>query len=122
MPTILTIAAIMGFFAVALGAFGAHALKEILSDYGQSIWDKAVLYQMFHTLAIFLVAALKEFISPGRIELIGWLFIFGILLFSGSLYLLAFTQKSWFGAITPLGGLLFLAGWGVLAWDLFHKI
>jgi len=121
MPVILTIAAILGFFAVALGAFGAHALKEILSDYGQTIWEKAVLYQMFHTLAIFLLIALKDFISPGRMELIGWLFIIGILLFSGSLYLLAFTQKSWLGAITPLGGIAFLIGWGLLAWTLFHK-
>lgn len=123
MPTILTIAAISGLLAVALGAFGAHALKDILSDYGRTIWEKAVLYQMFHTLAIFLLIALKDFVSPGRIDLAGWLFIAGILLFSGSLYLLALTQKSWLGAITPLGGIAFLVGWGLLAWDLFfHKI
>jgi len=122
MPIILTIAAIFGFLAVALGAFGAHALKEALSAYGQTIWEKAVLYQMFHTLAIFLLMALKDSIQPGRLELIGWLFIAGILLFSGSLYLLAFTQKSWLGAITPLGGIAFLAGWGFLIWELARKI
>lgn len=122
MPAILTIAAIFGFLAVALGAFGAHALKSALSDYGQSIWEKAVLYQMFHTLALFLLMALKDVIRPGQLALTGWLFIAGIVLFSGSLYLLAFTQKSWLGTITPLGGVAFLAGWGVLIWELFRNV
>lgn len=94
MPVLLTIAAIFGFLVVALGAFGAHALKSILNDYGQSIWNKAVLYQMFHTLAIFLLWGLQSLFRPGRLELTGWLFITGIVLFSGSLYLLAFTHKS----------------------------
>lgn len=122
MPVILTIAAIFGFLAVALGAFGAHALKSALSDYGQSIWEKAVLYQMFHTAALFLLMALKDLARPERLELTGWLFVAGIVLFSGSLYLLALTQKSWLGAVTPLGGIAFLAGWGVLAWELFRQI
>jgi len=101
-----------GFLTVALGAFGAHGLKALLTEYDTvDIWDKAVLYQMFHTLAL-LVLAFRPTVNTGAA--IG--FLIGICVFSGSLYVLAVTNLRWFGAITPLGGLAFLIGWILLLW------
>lgn len=107
---LVRLAAVLGFLAVALGAFGAHALKETLSANATTeIWNKAVLYHFVHTLAILALAALPE-VSRWS----AWLFLAGIIIFSGSLYLLALTNIRWLGAITPIGGLCFLAGWLVL--------
>jgi uncharacterized membrane protein YgdD (TMEM256/DUF423 family) len=107
----IRVAAIMGFLAVALGTFGAHGLKEILSQHGTTaIWEKAVFYHFIHAVMLF-VLALRRPVPSGP-----WLsFLAGILLFSGSLYLLAVSNVKWLGAITPLGGLSFLAGWLWLA-------
>jgi uncharacterized membrane protein YgdD (TMEM256/DUF423 family) len=106
------IAAAFCFLAVALGAFGAHALKSRLEAHGMTdVWNKAVLYHFIHALALF---ALALFGAANRGA--AWLFVAGIILFSGSLYLLALTNVRWLGAITPLGGLCFLAGW---AWLVF---
>ncbi len=104
-------AGIFGFLSVALGAFGAHTLKNVLDDYGKSIYEKAVLYQMFHTIALFVVGILQHFGKDPSFSTAGWGFLIGILLFSGSLYLLAATGIKWFGAITPFGGVAFLFGW-----------
>ena len=103
-------AALLCFLAVALGAVGAHALKPILEQNGTGdFWNKAVLYHFMHALTLFLLAML----AAGKRG--PWWFLFaGILLFSGSLYLLALTNLRWMGAITPLGGLCFLAGWAWL--------
>ena len=109
-------ASIFGFLSVGLGAFGAHSLKNILDDYGKSIYEKAVLYQMFHALALFAVGLMQHLFKEGRFAPAGFGFMAGILLFSGSLYLLAVTGVRWLGAITPIGGLAFLFGW---AWLLF---
>jgi uncharacterized membrane protein YgdD (TMEM256/DUF423 family) len=110
--TCLRIAAVSGFFTVALGAFGAHGLKALLTEYDTvDIWDTAVLYQMFHTLTL-LVLAFRPAVNTGAA--IG--FLIGICVFSGSLYLLALTNLRWLGAITPLGGLAFLIGWSLLFW------
>src|SRR5262245_26625173 len=108
----IRIAALMGFLAVAFGAFGAHGLKELLTQNGTvAIWEKAVLYHFIHTIMLF-VLALRRPVPSGP-----WLsFLAGILIFSGSLYLLAVTNMKWLGAITPIGGLSFLAGW---LWLLF---
>ncbi|MFO8027576.1 MAG: DUF423 domain-containing protein [Opitutales bacterium] len=99
--------------AVALGAFGAHALKDTLAEAGTSaVWQTAVDYHMWHALALVLCAAL-----PGGSRAIRsaiWLFAAGILLFSGSLYWLALDGPGWLGPITPLGGLSFMAGWAAL--------
>lgn len=94
---------------VALGAFGAHALKNRLSPEMLAVFETGVRYQAYHALALLLLAALR---GPDRA---GWCFLAGIVLFSGSLYALALTGARWLGAITPLGGLLFLAGWLFLA-------
>jgi uncharacterized membrane protein YgdD (TMEM256/DUF423 family) len=111
-------AAISGFLSVALGAFGAHSLKNILDEYGKSIYEKAVLYQMFHTVALFVVGVIQHFGRETSLSIAGWGFLAGIILFSGSLYLLATTGIKWLGAITPAGGVAFLFGWLSLAWIL----
>ena len=108
---VFRMAAALCFLAVALGAFGAHALKGMLQANGMmEVWNKAVLYHFVHALALLVLAVLP---AAGRASLA--LFVAGILLFSGSLYLLALTNIKWLGAITPLGGLCFLAGWLCLA-------
>ena len=107
----LVIGAISGCLVVILGAFGAHGLKDILDEYGKSIYEKAVLYHMFHTMAI-LVLGLIEKIQPElQLSLAGWAFIFGIILFSGSLYVLAVTGIKSLGMVTPIGGVFFIIGW-----------
>jgi len=105
---------VFGFLAVALGAFGAHALKGVLDAYGESIWDTAVQYQMFHAAGIILVGILMHPRLIGDTSPLKWSFLamtFGILFFSGSLYVLAVSGISVLGAITPIGGVLFLIGW-----------
>src|SRR4030042_6015971 len=102
-------AGIFGFLSVALRAFGAHSLKNILDDYGKSIYEKAVLYQMFHTTALFAVGMIQHFDKERSFSMAGWGFFIGIILFSGSLYLLAATGIKWLGAIKAIrrGALLF---------------
>lgn len=108
----------LAFMTVALGAFGAHALKEQLSAYGQSVYDKAIFYQMFHSLAILFVSILQYSISDLDLSICIWLFFLGIILFSGSLYILALTNIKWLGAITPIGGMLFIVSWLII----FYKV
>jgi len=117
----LVAASIFGLLSVALGAFGAHSLKNILDDYGRSVYEKAVLYQMFHTMALFAVGLMQHLDEETSFSMAGWGFLIGIVLFSGSLYLLAVTGMKWIGAITPLGGVAFLFGWVCLAWTLIRK-
>ena len=102
------------FLGVAAGAFGAHALRGMLSDDALSIFETAARYQIYHALALLIVGLLVSRNAIGLIPMAGWLFTAGIILFSGSLYLLAITDVKWLGAITPLGGLCFLAGWAAL--------
>jgi uncharacterized membrane protein YgdD (TMEM256/DUF423 family) len=110
------IGAISAFVAVAAGAFGAHSLKNSLSPEMLAIFETGVRYQMFHAVGLFVSAwALGRFPSTFA-SASGWLFVVGIILFSGSLYLLALTETRWLGAITPLGGLAFLGGWLSLAY------
>jgi uncharacterized membrane protein YgdD (TMEM256/DUF423 family) len=101
------IAALMGLLAVALGAFGAHGLKEILlRNETTAIWEKAVFYHFIHAVMLFVLANRKP------LPLVPWVgFLIGILIFSGSLYLLALTNIKWLGAITPVGGISFVVGW-----------
>lgn len=110
-----------GFLAVALGAFGAHVLKARLSPDDLAIFETGVRYQMYHALALLLLAALlPRGGSAGAFTLAGWAFLVGIVLFSGSLYLMVFSGQRWLGAVTPLGGVAFLAGWSALAWAFFR--
>jgi uncharacterized membrane protein YgdD (TMEM256/DUF423 family) len=114
----LVLAAVSGLLTVALGAFGAHSLKYLLDDYGRSIYEKAVIYQMFHTAGLFVVGILQLYSKGKSYSMAGWGFLIGILLFSGSLYLLAITGMKWLGAITPIGGTAFLFGWACVVFAL----
>lgn len=101
------IAAAMGFLAVALGAFGAHSLKGILTrNQTAGIWETAVFYHFIHAVMLFVLATQKPVPSGPWFS-----FLIGIVIFSGSLYLLAFTNVRWLGAITPIGGISFIVGW-----------
>lgn len=105
--TALRISALIGFLSVGLGAFGAHGLKDLLTRNGTvSIWEKAVFYQFIHTVMLFILARRWPLHSGPWFS-----FVAGIVIFSGSLYLLAVTNLKWLGAITPIGGLSFLIGW-----------
>ena len=98
--------------AVALGAFGAHALKARLDAAMLANFETGARYQMYHALALLAVAwAVNRWPASGLPAIAGWLFVAGVGLFSGSLYLMAFTGQRWLGAVTPLGGAAFLAGW-----------
>lgn len=117
----LLFAAFFGFTGVGLGAFAAHGLKNRLSADYLAIFQTGVHYQMLHALALFGVALLSTQLSGRLIAASGWLFVAGILVFSGSLYLLTLTATPVLGAITPIGGLCFLGGWlclGLAAWRL----
>ena len=115
--TFLLIGSVFGFLGVAFGAFGAHALRSRLSSDMLAVFETGVRYQMYHAVAILIVAAAIGRLGPvPLLAAAGWIFAAGIVLFSGSLYALTLTGVGTLGAITPIGGLLFLAGWAVLAW------
>ena len=112
----ITLASLSAMLAVTFGAFGAHALKGKLDDYALGVFETAVQYHFNHSLALLAVGILA--LSQPQTVLLkssGWLFLFGILVFSGSLYLLSISGVRWLGAITPIGGLAFIAGWACLA-------
>src|SRR5262249_49516728 len=114
--TFFVIGAVLGFLGVTLGAFGAHALKSRLSPEMLALFVTGVRYHMYHTFAVLIGAAAIGHIGSARLLVIaGWCFVAGIVLFSGSLYALALTSVGMLGAITPIGGLLFLIGWAFLA-------
>ena len=100
---------------VALGAFGAHALKSRVTEDLLAVFETGVRYQMYHALALLAVAWAATRWPGGLINASGWLFLFGILIFSGSLYVMTLTGVRWLGAITPIGGLCFILGWITLA-------
>lgn len=108
-------AAISGFICVALGAFASHLLKSQLSERLYDVLQTGIQYQMFHTLALLLVAVLLKQQASALLRWSGGVFLLGMLLFCGSLYLLALSGQHWLGAVTPVGGTLFLIGWGCLA-------
>ena len=113
----LVVASLAMFLAVALGAFGAHALKSRLSAEMTAVWHTAVQYHAWHAIALFALGLLMLH-WPERLGLgfTAWMFVAGIVLFSGSLYVLALTGARGLGAVTPIGGVALLVGWAVLAW------
>ena len=113
----LVLGAINAGISVAAGAFGAHGLKAILSPDMLAIFETASRYQMYHGLALVAVGMIGRRTAARAPALAGWCFVTGIVLFSGSLYVLAVSGVRWLGAITPLGGAAFLAGWIALAWS-----
>ncbi|KHE72086.1 DUF423 domain-containing protein [Halobacillus sp. BBL2006] len=122
MKLFLILAALNGFLSVALGAFGAHGLEGKVSEKGLEQWGKAVDYQMFHTMALFVTGLLMSKIQTGLMTGAGWFFIVGIILFSGSLYIYAPTGIKTFAMITPVGGLAFLIGWILLGYAIIKFI
>ena len=113
--TFVLIGALAGVAGVGLGAFGAHGLRGRLSPEMLAVFETGVRYHMYHALALVATAALTGRLDGRLINAAGWLFTAGIVLFSGSLYVVALTGVGVFGAITPIGGLAFLAGWACLA-------
>jgi len=117
----LTITSVLGILAVVLGAFGAHALKNKLSIDGLNSFETAVRYQMYHVIVLLFVNTYRGFSNKAK-KNISYLFFLGILFFSGSIYAIQFTETTaksiWF--ITPLGGLFFMIGWGMMFWN-FNK-
>ena len=112
----ISLASLSGLLAVAFGAFGAHALRGRLDEYAMGVFETAVQYHFYHSLALLAVGVLA--LGQPQTVLLkssGWLFLIGILIFSGSLYLLGITGVRWLGAVTPLGGLAFIGGWACLA-------
>lgn len=120
---ILQLAGISGVLAVGLGAFGAHSLEALLIQNGRlDTFQTAVNYHFYHTLALFGIGVLAS-VKPGwkGISFAAWSMVLGILIFSGSLYVLSLTGITWLGAITPLGGLAFILGWSSLVYLSFKN-
>lgn len=111
MKLFIILGALNGFIAVALGAFGAHGLEGKIPDKYLETWQTAVQYQMFHALGLLVLGLLAGKIDSPLINWSGWLMLIGIILFSGSLFVLSVTQIKVLGAITPLGGVSFLVAW-----------
>lgn len=116
------IAALFLLLAVAAGAFGAHALRGVLTPYQVEVYEKAIFYQFVHGLGALIVALGGQSfgLAARTIQQICWAFFGGIMLFSGSLFMLVLTGNVTFGAITPLGGIMFMVAWGTLAFQLKH--
>ncbi|WP_342513293.1 DUF423 domain-containing protein [Sporosarcina sp. FSL K6-1522] len=117
MPFFIIAGAINAAIAVAFGAFGAHALKEKLSEYQLGIWETAVQYQMFHAIGLLAIGILMSsslFGASTQLTWAGYLLLAGIIIFSGSLYVLSLSGIGILGAITPIGGVAFIAGWIML--------
>jgi uncharacterized membrane protein YgdD (TMEM256/DUF423 family) len=113
----VALGAISALVAVAAGAFGAHGLRARLSPDMLAVFETGARYQMYHALAL-LAAGWGASRWPGAAAAwAGWLFVAGTLVFSGSLYALALSGQRWLGAVTPIGGVAFLAGWAALAWS-----
>ncbi len=120
--TFVTVGAVSALIAVAAGAFGAHALRERIAADLLDVFETAARYQMYHALALLAVGVLAGRSSGGSwIAAAGWLFVAGTILFSGSLYALALSGVRWLGAVTPLGGVAFLAGWAALALGIWRE-
>jgi len=114
--TFFIIGSILAFLGVAAGAFGAHGLRGRVSPELIDVFETAARYHIYHALGLLAVAWAVSRWPGTATTAAGWLFLAGVVLFSGSLYLMTFTGMRWLGAITPLGGVAFLAGWAALAW------
>ena len=111
-----TAGSLIAFLGVALGAFAAHGLKSRLTPDMLEIFETGMRYQMYHAFGLFAVAWASAHWPESNVNAAGWCFIIGIIVFSGSLFVLSLTGIRWLGAITPLGGVAFLIGWAILVW------
>ena len=116
----LALGSILAGLGVAAGAFGAHALKEILDAPMLQVFETATRYVMYHAFGLCIVSWAIDRYPEQRLEKSGWLFLIGILLFSGSLYMVSLAGIRWMGAVTPIGGLAFMTGWLLLAWGVWR--
>lgn len=107
----IVLGSLNAFLSVVLGAFGAHGLKNKLSPEMLAIYQTGVQYHMYHAIGLILIGMLAYWLDPSTLNWAGWSLLIGIILFSGSLYVLSISGIKWLGAITPLGGLAFLIGW-----------
>ncbi len=121
MKLFIILGALCTMMSVGTGAFGAHGLEGKLSDKYMSVWEKAVNYQMYHGLGLIIIGFISGTTSI-NVNWAGWLLFLGVVFFSGSLYILALTQIRILGAITPIGGLLFIAGWLMLIISTFKFV
>lgn len=119
--TFFLLGAIFGFLAVAAGAFGAHALEARLTPDRMELFQLAARYQMYHALALIGAAYAAGRWPGGSVHLAGWAFVVGVLIFCGTIYVLAFGGPRWLGAVTPIGGMAFLIGWAALATAAFRS-
>ena len=111
---------VLAFVGVALGAFGAHGLRGSVPEADLAIWETGVRYHLVHALALLFTAWASTRWPGGTLVAAAWAFGVGVLVFSGSLYALVLSGQRWLGAVTPLGGLAFLAGWSLLAWRIYR--
>lgn len=121
MKLFIILGALCTMMSVGTGAFGAHGLEGKLSDKYMSVWEKAVNYQMYHGLGLIIIGVISGTTSI-NVNWAGWLIFLGVVFFSGSLYILALTQIRILGAITPIGGVLFIAGWLMLIISTFKFV
>ena len=119
MKTLLVLGTLNGALAVILGAFGAHGLKARVDESMLATWATASEYHFYHALALLLAGLLAKAYGVSNLVTAGWVMFTGMLVFSGSLYILVLTGQKWLGAITPLGGTALIIGWLMLAWSLF---
>ena len=116
MRLFFALGSVLGGLGVVLGAFGAHALRATLSAEDLQTFEIGVRYQMYHALALIVVAWAHTRWEGAALGAAGWCFTLGIVVFSGSLYVLVLSGQRWLGAVTPLGGVALILGWGLLAW------
>lgn len=119
---LIMIGCIVAGVGVAAGAFGAHMLKTILEPPMLAAYDTATRYQMYHAFGMVLVGMAIRVYDDRRLAIAGWLFAMGMLLFCGSLYGIALAGLKWLGPVTPLGGLTFILGWGILGWRVWKGV
>ncbi len=122
MKSLLIIGSVFAALSVLLGAFGAHVLKNRLSIEDLAIFETAVRYQMYHALGILLMGVSSFYLTEKLVSAPAYFLILGIIVFSGSLFLLVFTNLRWFGAITPIGGLCLIIGWLLFAYNIYFQL
>jgi uncharacterized membrane protein YgdD (TMEM256/DUF423 family) len=113
----IAIGALLGGVGVAAGAFGAHALADSITAERVKVFETAARYHQIHAIAVVVVGLIAASRPSTRINVSGYLFLSGMLLFSGSLYILVLTDTAWLGAVTPLGGIALIGGWLTMAWE-----
>ncbi len=119
---LIMIGCVVAGVGVAAGAFGAHMLKTILEPPMLAAYDTATRYQMYHAFGMVLVGIVMRVYEDRRLAMAGWLFATGMVLFCGSLYGIALAGLKWLGPVTPLGGLTFILGWGLLGWRVWKGV